>query len=470
MPVRLQIITLLCILFCHTSIGQDREAGSEAISSIDYNKLSQSISQKNNKFQTEIDRTQQKFIQKLRKREEKILSRLKKADSSIVLPDIEEEFAKLKAGINSKPVSIFKQAYNGYLDSVTTVFRFLNNKEFIPGGKMDEIIPDLDLVQQELNYLNSFDQLLNSRQKQIHQLLEKFGQGKKIKKLQQEVFVYKTQIAALKSAWQNPALIESIALELVSKIPEFKNFFAQQSVIGRLFPGPDFNSSSVNIPGLQNRTNLNNTLTDRFGSERNIAAAVSNSLGSSQDMLDKLKDKVSNVVNNGGDLEMPDFKPDMEKGKSFWKRLELGTNLQTTKSTSFYPSTANIGLSIGYKISEKSVVGLGTSYKLGMGTGIQNIAFSHEGIGFRSFVDMKLKGSFFMSGGFEYNYHKPFESFRTLEEISYWQQSGLLGLSKIVSLKSKTFNKTKLQLLWDFLSYDQKPQGQPLVFRVGYSF
>lgn len=464
MHLRLQIITLLCIIFCHNSIGQDREA----ISSINYNKLSQSIAEKNKKFQTEIDRTQQKFIQKLKKREQKILSRLKKADSSITLPDIEEEFAKLKAGIDSKPASIFKQAYNGYLDSVTTIFRFLENKEFISGGKIDGIIPDLDLVQQELNYLNSFNQLLNSRQKQIHQLLERFGQGKKIKKLQQDIFVYKNRIAEIKSAWQNPALIENIAVEFISKIPEFKNFFASESVIGRLFPSPSLNAGAINIPGLQNRANLNSTLTNRFGSERNVAAAVSNSLGSSQDMLDKLKDKVSGVINSGGDLEMPDFKPDMEKGKSFWKRLELGTNLQTTKSTSFYPSTANIGLSIGYKISEKSIVGLGTSYKLGMGTGIQNIVFSHEGIGLRSFLDIKLKGSFFMSGGFEYNYHKPFESFRTLEDISYWQQSGLIGLSKIVSLKSKTFKKTKLQLLWDFLSYDQKPQQQNFIIRVGY--
>jgi hypothetical protein len=51
-----------------------------------------------------------------------------------------------------------------------------------------------------------------------------------------------------------------------------------------------------------------------------------------------------------------------------------------------------------------------------------------------------------------------------------WQESGLLGISKIISVKSKLFKKTKVQLLWDFLSYQQLPRSQPLKFRVGYNF
>jgi len=46
----------------------------------------------------------------------------------------------------------------------------------------------------------------------------------------------------------------------------------------------------------------------------------------------------------------------------------------------------------------------------------------------------------------------------------------LIGISKMVSLKTKFFKKTKLQLLWDFLSGDQLPIAQPILFRVGYSF
>src|SRR5207248_1174600 len=106
----------------------------------------------------------------------------------------------------------------------------------------------------------------------------------------------------------------------------------------------------------------------------------------------------------------------------------------------------------------------------------RHIALSNEGVGFRSYLDMKLKGSFYASGGFEYNYQPLTLTGSTPPptgggwEGAAWQQSGLVGLSKIVSIKSKFFKKTRLQLLWDFLSYQQVPRTQPVKFRVGYNF
>jgi hypothetical protein len=54
--------------------------------------------------------------------------------------------------------------------------------------------------------------------------------------------------------------------------------------------------------------------------------------------------------------------------------------------------------------------------------------------------------------------------------MTLWQQSGLLGLSKVFDVKSKFFKKTKLQLLWDFLSYQQVPKTQAVLFRIEYGF
>ena len=51
-----------------------------------------------------------------------------------------------------------------------------------------------------------------------------------------------------------------------------------------------------------------------------------------------------------------------------------------------------------------------------------------------------------------------------------WQQSGLIGISKVISLKTKLFKKTSIKLLWDFLSYQQMPRTQPVIFRAGYNF
>jgi len=201
-----------------------------------------------------------------------------------------------------------------------------------------------------------------------------------------------------------------------------------------------------------------------------VSRAMQQNIQSAQAQLNQLKQKISNLGQNGADLDMPDFKPNSQRTKGFWQRIELGANMQSTRSNSFFPVTSDIGLSAGYKINDKSIAGIGLAYKLGWGQSIRNIKLTHEGIGLRSFLDWKIKGSLYASGGFEYNYQQPFASVQSLYKADSWQQSGLIGVSKIISVNSKFFKKTKVQLLWDFLSYNQLPRTQPLKFRVGYSF
>jgi hypothetical protein len=82
-----------------------------------------------------------------------------------------------------------------------------------------------------------------------------------------------------------------------------------------------------------------------------------------------------------------------------------------------------------------------------------------------AYIDWKLKGSFWISGGYEQNYKTQITSIDQLYDISAWQQSGLIGISKVVSVKSKMFKKTKIQLLWDFLSYQQIPRTHPITIQ-----
>lgn len=93
---------------------------------------------------------------------------------------------------------------------------------------------------------------------------------------------------------------------------------------------------------------------------------------------------------------------------------------------------------------------------------------SAEGVGLRSYVEFNLKKTFYATGGFEYNYQQTTVS--SQQTTSEWLQSGLIGISKVIAIKSKMFKKTKVQLLWDFLSYEQPIRTQPLKFRVGYGF
>jgi hypothetical protein len=199
-------------------------------------------------------------------------------------------------------------------------------------------------------------------------------------------------------------------------------------------------------------------------------AALQANLQSAQSQLDGYKDKLSKLGAGSGDIEMPDFKPNNQKTRSFWRRLEYGTNFQTTRNNYYFPTVSDFGLSVGYKLSDRSTVGLGASYKLGWGNGMQHIAFSSQGAGLRSFMEIQIKGSLSASGGMELNHTAPFTRFQQLRNWDEWTRSGLIGLTKTVSLKSRVFKKTKVSLLWDFLSYQQVPRTQPIIFRLGYNF
>jgi len=162
----------------------------------------------------------------------------------------------------------------------------------------------------------------------------------------------------------------------------------------------------------------------------------------------------------------------MQETKTFKQRLEYGSNFQFGKSNNLLPTTADIGLSIGYSLNDKSVAGIGASYKMGMGN-IRHIRITHQGASLRSFIDWKLKKQFFITGGMEMNYLAALpDNTGVLEpkNMSNWQQSGLVGISKKISVKTKWFRSTKVQLLYDFLWNQHVPVSQPVVFRVGYNF
>ena len=199
------------------------------------------------------------------------------------------------------------------------------------------------------------------------------------------------------------------------------------------------------------------------------AASLQNSVNSAKADIAKLQSKLTKLGAGGGGMDVPDFKPNPEHSKTLLSRLQYGFNMQTTQGTYYFPNYSDIGLSLGYNLGHSNSVGIGASYKIGLGTGWQHIALSSRGIGLRSYIDVHLKKSFSLTGGYELNYLQPFATFKDVPQLKNWTQSGLIGIAKTISLKSKFFKKTQVQFLWDFLSYSQMPQQPPVIFRVGYS-
>ncbi|HRI21290.1 MAG TPA: hypothetical protein PLA68_10050, partial [Panacibacter sp.] len=246
----------------------------------------------------------------------------------------------------------------------------------------------------------------------------------------------------------------------------------QHSYLAFLFPMPANYGTPQSLSGLQTRASVQRMIGQSLGIAPGSAAIspqqyIQQQMCAAQTQLNTLKDKINKLGGGSSDITMPDFKPNEHKTKSFLKRLEYGFNVQSEKSRHLIPVTSDLALTIGYKINDKSIVGLGASYKIGWGSGWNNISLTSEGIGFRSYVDIKAKGSLWISGGWEYNYLQRVTNISTIKDLDVWQKSGMLGLSKKYKVGKK---EGKMQVLWDFMSYRQVPVGQAIKFRIWYSF
>lgn len=470
---KLLIISILLSAFLNGT-AQDSLAVPDRNLSVKY---LQAISAESKSIKQKLDKKSQKLLKRLQKQEAKMQAKLAKVDSSAakrIFENGKEKYDQLESKISNAGNYIPK------LDSLATSLKFLQgNPQFLSQAKdvkekLKDAMAKMDGLKQQLAKAENIKQFIKERKQYLREQLSKFGFAKELQKLNKEVYYYAKQVNEYKEILKDSRKAEKKALELLSKTKLFKDFMRKNSQLASLFrlPNPDDPLNVASVAGLQTRSQVNNLIQAQIAAGGPAARQqFSQNLQAAQAQLQELKNKILKAGGNSSDDIMPDgFKPNNEKTKSFWNRLEYGTNFQSQKANSFFPVTSDIGLSVGYKLNQKSIIGIGASYKVGWGSSFRNIRITQQGVGLRSFIDWKIKGSFWISGGFEMNYKTMFNNISQLQDLNAWQQSGLLGISKTVSIKSKFFKKTKVQLLWDMLSYQQVPRTQPVVFRVGYSF
>jgi hypothetical protein len=393
----------------------------------------------------------------------------------------------------------FSGAYPAYLDSLQGSVAFLKqNPQLVNGSSASQINQlqgagsQLQAFQAKMGIADQAKAYLQQRKQLIAQYLAQHSNlqgllGSSYAGMNQDVYYYSQQIRQYEEMWSSPDKLEQQALLLLNRFPAFQTFMKNNSMLGGLFNLPGNYGTPQAVAGLQSKDQVAALVKQQVGVTNVAGAAQSaasggggsggagmdalqSNLQSAQSQLDTYKSKLSALGAGNGNMDMPDFKPNDQKTKTFWKRIQYGVNFQTSRNNYYFPTVTDFGLSLAYKLGNGNLIGVGASYKLGWGNGIQHIAFSNEGVGLRSFLQIKIKGTFSAAGGLEYNYTTPFASFQELKQIQDWTKSGLIGVIKTVSTKNRVFKSTSLSLLWDFLSYQQVPQTQPFVFRIGYAF
>jgi hypothetical protein len=466
-----QLTLTICLLICMAAKAQDSSRLDKTISFPA--RFFATLDKKTSSIEQKLNKQTGGYLNKLQRHEHKLRRKLYKRDSALakqLFNGMDEKYAQLKNTTGT--VSKYQNVYSGHLDSLSTALHFLKDQNLEDNPSLQKTLSRYKELQQKLNASDQIKKQLLARQQVLQEQLQKLGMVKELKKFRKDVYYYQAQVREYKQAFEDPNKVEAKLIELVMKLPQFKDFFAKNSMLGSLFALPSSNNNSTaSLSGLQTRAMINQSLVDRFGSSSAITQQLQQNVQSAQGQLSQLKNKVSSYASesygNTRESEIPGFKPNEQKTKSFLKRLEYGANVQSQKARYFFPVTSDIGLSLGYKLNDKSSLGVGASFKLGWGNNWSNLKLSHQGVGLRSYLDWKIKGSFYFSGGYEQNYRSLINSVDQLQNYSACQTSGLIGLSKKYSLGKKM--KGEMKLLWDFMSYQQEPKAQPLLFRVGYS-
>ena len=424
-----------------------------------------------------------KLLKQFRKEEAKLLKIIGEKDSTQSkdvliysaqkIEQLQNEFINMP----DKAATKFKGEYNAYIDTLKTSFKFLQEKSNNLVGKSKVVTEKLTQATSKLNVLDGklqkageIKKYLRERKDYLRQQLEKYGMVKQLRKIEKATYYYGEYIREYKELLSDRKKIERKAMALLYSTPVFKKFVSENSLLAGLFKMPGAgNSNDVvsTLPGVQTRASVNELMQNAVGvGGPNAMALVKKQIQAGQAELSILKDKIAKY--GSADPDIPSFKPNNQKTKSFLKRLEYGANIQFGKSSQFMPTTSDIALSLGYKINDKSSVGIGAAYKMGLGKGWHNVQLSSQGIGLRSYIDWKIKGNFYLSGGYEQNYNSGFKNIDQLKQYTAWQSTGLIGLSK--KLKLKGGKSTKISVLYDFLSYTHTPTTQPLIFRTGFNF
>lgn len=421
-----------------------------------YNGLAYLLNKKSNKVFAQLQKQEQKLISKLSKLDTSKAKNLQ-ISSSAAYQDLPTQLMKEKG--NS--VSAVRN-YIPALDSIQAMMSFIN------GGNGVKSVAALQDQLQIANYTKTF---LQNRKQALQVALAGTPLAKQLKQVQKTAFYYQQQIQSYRETLKDPDKLQKLALTQLSQLDAFKAFFAKNSQLANIFrmSGAENELDASSINGLQTRQSMRAALQQFESAGANPQQFVQGQVQSATGELQTFKNKLNNAVGGNGEAGMPSFKPNTQKAKSFLQRIELGFNIQSLRPNGLLPVTSDLAFTLGYKLNSQGVIGVGMSYKMGWGNGINNMRLTHEGFGLRSFVDWQIKGGFYISGGYEQNYLQSFSRLSELMNlpISAWKQSGLIGISKKYKLGKK---KGTLQVLYDFLHFSNQVNTQPVIFRTGFNF
>lgn len=479
----------LCVAFLSFTLSANSQKADSVLNRIaDFpSKFFDKLSRKQESLDQAVTKSTERYLERMEKQEMRMRNRLKKRDSALaqlLFSHTQTYYDRLKRSMYDSTSKVLVTnsmgSYQPYADSLSMSIEFLKqHQSYLKlshdlSNRLTSAESKFKDLQSHLNYTEQIKNIIRARQQELQKALNNYIGIPEIKecfdKYRLEAYYYAEQIRNYKEVFDDPDKIELAALRILDKIPAWQEFIKTNSVLARMFPQPANMGSTLALSGLQTRSMIQQIFQTQLSTGPAAGAMLSQNVQAAQVQLSQLQNRILKDGEGAEDIKDLAFSPNKQRTKPFRQRLEYGINIQSIGSSHYFPVTTDIGLSLGYKLNNSGAIGIGGSYKVGWGKDISHLHVTSEGASLRTYLDWKIKGSFYFSGGFERNYQPvQLASGRNVMTLN-WTESGLLGVTKTIQIKNKFFRKTKMQLLWDFLSYRQIPPTQPLKFRVGYSW
>jgi len=330
------------------------------------------------KYNQQISTRTEKTLEKLSKWENKIRSLVEKTDPEAakrLFGNNQVTFQTLLKKVrDGKGVAeSYTAEYDAYTDRLQSSIKYLGEEkrkidsQYLQRAKQaSKELNNLSSTVAESEYLQDF---IRERKKLLmNEVVKYIGKSRYLSKINKESYYYTEALRNYKDMFNDSKKTEELVIKALQEIPAFKEFASQNSPLSGLFVSPSsFPVAAGSVPvvnGIAPRASVQQFMTASMPSTdpSSVMQQMQQASGITSNLEDKKKEE-----SKGGE----DFTPNSQRSKPFWKRLEATTDLQFGKSVNYLPVTANIGANLGYRLNDRSSIGIGMSYMLGLGNGWQ---------------------------------------------------------------------------------------------------
>ncbi len=437
------------------------------------------------KYNDRVSRQQDKLLARLKRREQHYAAKLKRQDSASFAryqqQSLTYDSISKISKVGDKPYGHFSGA-KGSIDSLKRVQSYLADKIHLQGADnagMDSYSGKLDGLQATGSRNDYINTLIGQRTTNLKQL----NAGSKVKakgisSIEKDVFYAKSKIKAFKDIKDEPSKAEEKALEYLQGQPDFDKYLHGNDGM----QGLQGNMSSVDLEkmGFQTKQQVTANLQKKFGGNlSSLQQNMGTQVKQFQDNLNKLKSTQNTIkqsrrsLKQATSLSKPSFKINPMRGLPFSKRIERQYNYQTTRATiDGKPAMLQLSAMAGFKHTPKFTYGLGLATSIGLGQNWNNIRFSFEGLGLRSFASWQWQYGIGAYAGYERMYRKAVfinkgsESIPAVElnphNSKTYTDAILIGLTKSYRINEKW--NGSIQVLYD-VWWKEKGLRSPIQLR-----